>query len=328
MTNDSPTTGVENISLGKLAFAEFPAIDDWESFRVHLAPEVYEQMLKHAAENDRIELCGVMVGEVYKDEKGPFLTITAAIRGEHSANQSAQVTFTQETWAHIHNVMDEKYSALKIVGWYHTHPGFGIFLSPMDMFIHENFFNMPWQVALVVDPRSGDDGFFCWKSGKVARMRHYWVGTEERVFLKTGTATAGAGDQAVRIKALESDVAELKQVGLLLSHKTRVLTRVVTSSCIIFAVLLAWLMAPEKWRTATTQRLADVVGIDTTPPAPKQLPPGGAAPTPSPEAGKQAKATAQPFFGLASPTPVPTQPPANKPQPVKPTPLQGQPNGR
>ena len=48
--------------------------------------------------------------------------------------------------------MDAEHSEERIVGWYHTHPGFGIFLSGMDLFIQDHFFNLPWQVAFVYDP--------------------------------------------------------------------------------------------------------------------------------------------------------------------------------
>ena len=40
---------------------------------------------------------------------------------------------------------------LKIVGWYHTHPGFGVEFSEMDLFIQQNFFGGPAQIA----PRNG-----------------------------------------------------------------------------------------------------------------------------------------------------------------------------
>jgi proteasome lid subunit RPN8/RPN11 len=53
-----------------------------------------------------------------------------------------------------------------IVGWYHTHPGFGIFLSGMDQFIHQNFFIQLWHVALVLDPVARRSGFFCWDRRK------------------------------------------------------------------------------------------------------------------------------------------------------------------
>jgi proteasome lid subunit RPN8/RPN11 len=55
----------------------------------------------------------------------------------------------------------------QIVGWHHTHPGFGIFLSRHDEFFHRNFFSQPWQVALVVDPQRGELGFFQWLDGEI-----------------------------------------------------------------------------------------------------------------------------------------------------------------
>ena len=49
-----------------------------------------------------------------------------------------------------------------IVGWYHSHPGFGIFLSEHDRFIHRHFFGEPGQIALVIDPLAHVEGLFAW----------------------------------------------------------------------------------------------------------------------------------------------------------------------
>ena len=57
------------------------------------------------------------------------------------------------------------YPDLDIVGWYHTHPDFGIFLSSHDLFIHRHFFAQPLQVAYVVDPIRQTRGFFQWRDG-------------------------------------------------------------------------------------------------------------------------------------------------------------------
>jgi proteasome lid subunit RPN8/RPN11 len=116
------------------------------------------------------EVCGVLVGNVYRDEKGPYLYISSAIRGDRASGLATQVTFTAETWSHIQAVMDNDHPDERIVGWYHTHPGFGIFLSGMDLFIQDHFFNLPWQVALVYDPISGDEGMFFWRDGKADRQ--------------------------------------------------------------------------------------------------------------------------------------------------------------
>jgi hypothetical protein len=68
--------------------------------------------------------------------------------------------------------MDKHYPDLRIVGWYHTHPGHGIFLSDMDIFLHESFFGLPWQMALVYDPQSGQESIFDASEGKSHKLEY------------------------------------------------------------------------------------------------------------------------------------------------------------
>jgi formylglycine-generating enzyme required for sulfatase activity/proteasome lid subunit RPN8/RPN11 len=128
---------------------------------------VLEAIHKHGEELPDLEVCGVLVGNVLHDDASPFLYVQACIRGEHADSRAAQVTFKAETWIHIHEQM-EQYPEQRIVGWYHTHPDFGIFLSPADLYIHENFFNLAWQIAYVLDPVRSKDGMFLWRAGKTS----------------------------------------------------------------------------------------------------------------------------------------------------------------
>jgi proteasome lid subunit RPN8/RPN11 len=150
-------------------------------FRVFLDAAVHEQIRKHAQEDVSVEICGVLVGSWQRDDDGPFVAINAAIPGEAVANKLSEVTFTHETWAKIHKRMDAEFADRSIVGWYHTHPDFGIFLSERDCFIHEHFFREPGQVAYVVDPIRKEEGFFTWSGGKPIPAPHYWVGQRLRV---------------------------------------------------------------------------------------------------------------------------------------------------
>jgi len=120
----------------------------------------------HGLSNKSQEVCGVLVGNLCWDQK-PYLLIDARIEGKFATSKTGNVTFTSETWDYIHAELAEKYPNQKIVGWYHTHPGFGIFLSNMDEFIHENFFSIKWQPAYVFDPQSEADGFFFWNAEKL-----------------------------------------------------------------------------------------------------------------------------------------------------------------
>lgn len=176
MSKKSPDTS--EITLTELQDRSFPLPIN---YRITLETNAHESIKNHAAENTEVELCGILIGEVFKDKKGPFLEILDAIRGEHAVHQGSQVTFTHETWSYINNIKDSKYPDKRIVGWYHTHPRFGIFLSSQDIFIHENFFNLPWQTAFVIDPVSGDEGFFVWQNGSPIPVEQYWIEGQMKV---------------------------------------------------------------------------------------------------------------------------------------------------
>jgi proteasome lid subunit RPN8/RPN11 len=130
------------------------------SFQVVVRQSALNHVHLHGDSSPRAEVCGVLVGDVYHDDTGDFLLVEHVIEGQAAAGSAGQVTFTADTWQHIQVLMDKQYPDLRIVGWYHTHPGHGVFLSDMDIFLHESFFGLPWQAALVYDPRSGEEGVF------------------------------------------------------------------------------------------------------------------------------------------------------------------------
>ena len=173
------------IDASKCIDKEFPggdAVVEAGELRVSIGRRAYDEIRKHAAEETDREICGVLLGDLCKDATGPYLHITEIIRGEHTASQGAQVTITHETWNHFHKVKDSKFADKQYLGWYHSHPDFGIFLSSMDLFIHENFFSAPHQVALVVDPLRREEGVFVWRDGKAERAGRFWVGREVHKF--------------------------------------------------------------------------------------------------------------------------------------------------
>lgn len=136
--------------------------------RTVVLQSVLNEIKEHGRSSMHEEVCGVLVGALCWDD-GPYLLIDARIEGKHASHQSGSVTFTSETWTYIHEELAAKHANRKIVGWYHTHPGFGIFLSNMDAFIHENFFSFPWQPAYVFDPQSETDGFFFLTDGNLVK---------------------------------------------------------------------------------------------------------------------------------------------------------------
>lgn len=129
--------------------------------------EAARQIRQHARASSKIEVCGVLVGS----ENGGVTSVEASIQGANSLQGGTHVTFTQDTWEHIYRIKDRDYPEARIVGWYHSHPGFGVFLSDHDTFIHKNFFSAPQQVAWVYDPHSDEEGCFGWIGENLERLQ-------------------------------------------------------------------------------------------------------------------------------------------------------------
>jgi len=54
----------------------------------------------------------------------------------------------------------------RIVGWYHSHPGHGLFLSQTDMETHMQFYQFsPYALSFVGDPQSGEFGIWIYENG-------------------------------------------------------------------------------------------------------------------------------------------------------------------
>ncbi len=171
---DGPTQAVFGPARKRAPFPGGSGVGTESVLRVAIDRTPMADLVAHGGSSPDLEVCGVLIGTVGEDARGEYVHIQAVIRGEQAREQSAHVTFTHETWNHIHTEMDKLYPGLEIVGWYHTHPGFGVFLSDMDQFIHKNFFGQPHQVALVQDPLGGKTALFTLREGILVPLRRYW----------------------------------------------------------------------------------------------------------------------------------------------------------
>jgi proteasome lid subunit RPN8/RPN11 len=124
-----------------------------------------ERVYDHVFRRTDREVGGVLVGQVGR-RGGPPL-VTGSIEAVEATEHLTTLTFTQASWEHVHRVMAQRFPEDQIVGWYHSHPGHGVFLSEQDLFIHRNFFADPSQIAWVIDPVAGTEGVFGWRTDDI-----------------------------------------------------------------------------------------------------------------------------------------------------------------
>lgn len=141
-----------------------------QSVRALLAQGVLQDILGQAALFPQAEVGGILVGHLPAKERGPTV-VTDLIPALDTDADRTHLTFTHDTWQKINESLDVREDEAQIVGWYHTHPGFGPFYSAQDTFIHEQFFTHPAHIGLVVDPQQVSLTAYGWQKGRLRRLR-------------------------------------------------------------------------------------------------------------------------------------------------------------
>jgi len=126
----------------------------------------HEQMWADARLDVTREHGGIIMGEVFQDVGGRYYVIVrAAIAAFESSGSPTHLQFRAESWQPVWDKLHVNPS-LRIVGWYHTHPRLGVFLSGTDLRTQRLYFSAPWQIAVVIDPISREIGYFFGALGK------------------------------------------------------------------------------------------------------------------------------------------------------------------
>lgn len=143
--------------------------------QVYIRQQVYKDLETYALEDISIERGTILLGDWEQSEEGLRVMISEFVEARYTEASAATLTFTHKTWEYVNEIRERDYPNLRIVGWQHTHPGYGVFLSNYDLFIQQNFFNLPFQVAYVIDPVQDQRGFFQWVDGKICPLPAYRI---------------------------------------------------------------------------------------------------------------------------------------------------------
>lgn len=159
------------LPMNFLAFGEIENDD----VKVYIKQDIYKALEKLSVSDTSKELGSIIIGDYCQELGKTHVIVSDYIEAKYTDASASTLTFTHETWDYVHTEHEKRYPDKKIIGWQHTHPNYGIFLSNYDLFIHENFFNLPFQIAYVIDPIQNIRGFFQWKNGKIEKLKGYYI---------------------------------------------------------------------------------------------------------------------------------------------------------
>lgn len=130
--------------------------------------DVYANVHEHAVDSLPNETGGFLLGRVGFDaQRGSWhVEIDECVAVVPLDQAPAHFSFTWREVDRVRTYRGEQGKAL--IGWYHTHPGMGIFLSETDLEkSHRVLFAEPFQLALVYDPVRGVAGYFFWEGPQI-----------------------------------------------------------------------------------------------------------------------------------------------------------------
>lgn len=122
-------------------------------FDLYLSKMAEEKIRNHALSKlePRTEIMGLLLGTVYRDRERDYVLVRDVVTTDLDASL-VSVRFDRQGFEKLFESLDDTGFDYVIVGWYHSHPGHGCFLSQTDVDTQVSMFKRPFHSALVIDP--------------------------------------------------------------------------------------------------------------------------------------------------------------------------------
>lgn len=174
--------------------------------------DVYRTIHDHSVSSLPNETGGFLLGRVAVDHsRGSWhVEVDETLPVEPLSQDPVHFSFS---WRDVEKVRSYRETCGKaLVGWYHTHPDIGIFLSETDLEkTHRLLFNEPFQVALVYDPVRHRAGYFFWEGRQtIDASQAPWREFEIAFASEPEPASAETGDGT---SALQTDEGPDEEIG-------------------------------------------------------------------------------------------------------------------
>ena len=114
---------------------------------------VFDEIMRHLKEDCTVERIGMLVGRprMRPSSRQLLICVEAALPVDDRYATGTKVSIQKNGWKDLWKELSLAPED-RIVGWYHSHPNHGVFLSAVDRKTQSLWFRQDWKIALVVDP--------------------------------------------------------------------------------------------------------------------------------------------------------------------------------
>ena len=123
----------------------------YAGIEIYISQDAFDKMMKQCAifAKRHLEAMGYLVGDYCRWKNKEYTIIEDAVTSDlETTSVSVHFQAFEKAFDHLDKI-DFDYV---IVGWYHSHPGHGCFMSQTDISTQKRMFNKPFHSAIVIDP--------------------------------------------------------------------------------------------------------------------------------------------------------------------------------
>lgn len=157
-------------------------------------------MLKHCRAGVPFEVMGVMIGEFVDEYTVEIVDVFAMPQLATTVSVEAVDPVYQQEMFEMLKVVGRKQVC---VGWYHSHPGFGCWLSMVDVTTTKSFEQLSGRcVAVVIDPIQSVRGHVVMDCFRSIHMNNVAMNTEPRISTSVQYYTKEKPSREARLRGL------------------------------------------------------------------------------------------------------------------------------
>ena len=164
------------------AFKSEREIRNAKKEKVYITKIALKHLKGHLGSNTRVEQGGILFGNAYEDPQYKiYVEIKSAVAAPSTIGTGAHLEFTSDSWQGIMDYAKNTHPQENIIGWYHSHPNLGVFMSGTDMNTQRAFFHHPWCVSIVCDPVRREIGYFLGAKAEHVNVVEFGGGGAENI---------------------------------------------------------------------------------------------------------------------------------------------------
>ncbi|MEM0318049.1 MAG: Mov34/MPN/PAD-1 family protein [Desulfurococcaceae archaeon] len=134
---------------------------------VYIHYKVLKKIFKHFVRTLPKEAIGFLLGDRYVYKGKDWVEVIDYLPLKADASETFVVPL-EGSLGEISGILEKR--KLLVVGWAHSHPGYGCFLSSVDLETHRRCFSQSYHVALVMDPLTGEYDIFTIRGNSYERV--------------------------------------------------------------------------------------------------------------------------------------------------------------